>query len=269
MYLYKGILLCAVSALSIVLGGCASITDQSADQALKEKRYDVARHEYLDLSKHNDAHADAKLGYMYEYGIGTRGVQIFSAEVWYRKAADLGDTESAAALGNLCEWYRGYYDQAFKWDMQAAQTGDGLAEANLAALYEHGLGVAQDHTAAQAWQQKASQQSWGDMMEFAGAASAAIAVHMRYDKLTMPSKAAGIVLVGFDYADGGQATSVEIEQSSGDKDLDALALRAVATATLPPLPPGVVHAKISHFRINIDFGIVNQPHGGFFWPTAW
>jgi hypothetical protein len=269
MHFPAGILFYAALALPTVLGGCATITDQSADQAFDEKRYDVALHEYAALSGKHDVHAAARLGYMYECGLGTRGMDVFDAEIWYRKAAEMGDMDSAAALGNLYQWYRPNYAEALQWDMQAARTGDGLAEANLAALYEYGLGVPRDYAAAQEWQQKADQQSWGNTMRFAATTSAAIAVHMRYDMQKAAPKAIGITLVGFDYTGSDQAENVTIEQSSGDKDLDAYALRAVATAILPPIPPVVLQAKLSHFHIYVDFARFNQPHGGFFWPTSW
>lgn len=265
----EGLLFYAALALPAVLGGCATITDQSADQAFDEKRYDVARNEYAKLANEHDVHAIARLGYMDQYGFGARGLGVFDAEILYRKAAEMGDTGSAAALGDLYQWYRPNYTEAFKWSMQAAQAGEALAEANLAALYEHGLGVPRDHVAAQVWQQKADSQSWGGMLQFATATSAAIAAHMRYDMQQTPSKAIGVTLVEFDYTGGGQARNVKVEQSSGDKELDAYASQAVATATLPPMPPAIVQAKLSHFRINVDFSRFNQPHGGFFWPTSW
>lgn len=253
-------------AVVLMLGGCAAITDESADQAFDEQKYDEARHEYLKLTKDGDAHADARLGYMYEYDLGTRGVNLHTARKMYLRAAKLGDLGSAAALGNLYQWYGADYKDAYKWDMQAAQAGDGMAEANLAVLFEHGFGVTEDHAAAEIWRQKADQHPWGDMTVFASAATAAIANQVSHDNLTIVPGARGIAQVGFDYQGTGQAVNVQIEQSSGDKDLDALALRTVADTVLPPLPPDV-KAKISHFSINIDFIQISQYRQGVvFWP---
>jgi TonB family protein len=257
--------------LPAVLLGCAVqpvSTDASADQAFNAQRYDQAVHEYLMLSKHGDVHAYARLGYLYEHGLGTGNAQPSMAMMWYEKAATKGDVDSAAALGNLYQWYNGYYLPAFKWDMQAAQAGNAVAEANLATLYEHGLGVTQNHPAAQIWQAKADQQAWGSLPEFSVSATSAIAAYMRQIQLPIPKGATGVARVEFDYLDDGQAVNVRISQSSGNEELDRLALKAVAGAVFPPMPPAV-KARLSHFIIAINFTQFNMPHGGFFWPTTW
>lgn len=266
MRIPKGSLLCA-AALSVLVGGCAAITDQSADEAFDQQKYDIARREYVKLSKDGDAYADRRLGYMHEQGVGTNGVNMRSAVRWYRLGAERGDVICEAALGNIYEWYAADYIAALQWDTKAAQAGNSLAAANLAALYEHGLGVTQDHSKAQTWQQVADQQPWGSLKMFASAATAAISIHMHYDKQTMPSGATGAAQVGFDYDGAGQASNVRITRSSGDKALDALALQTVSTAVLPPLPPEAVKAKISHFLIGIDFVQISQYRPGvIFWP---
>lgn len=258
-----------VWGLSTALSGCASaplITVASADKDFDAQRYPQAAHQYLVLSRQGDAHIYSRLGYLYESGLATGNAQPGMALTWYEMAADKGDTDSAAALGNLYQWYNGYYEAAFKWDTKAAQAGNSMAAANLAALYSHGLGVTRNYTVAQAWQAKADQQPWGDMSEFSTAATSAIAVHMWQAKLPIPKGATGIAEVGFDYDGDGQAANVQIARSSGDKDLDSLALRAVGGAVLPPLPPQVKD-KYSRFVIYIDFFHISQFRPGvIFWP---
>lgn len=54
----------------------------------------------------------------------------------------------------------------------------------------------------------------------------------------------GVVTVKFNCSDNGSPGSVALEKSSGSRDLDAAALRAVShIATLHPLPDGIVHGQ--------------------------
>jgi len=54
----------------------------------------------------------------------------------------------------------------------------------------------------------------------------------------------GVVTVKFNCSDSGSPAAVALEKSSGSRDLDTAALRAVShIATLHPLPDGVVHGQ--------------------------
>ncbi|WP_340315956.1 energy transducer TonB family protein [Rhizorhabdus argentea] len=54
----------------------------------------------------------------------------------------------------------------------------------------------------------------------------------------------GVVTVKFNCSDNGSPAAVALEKSSGSRDLDAAALRAVShIATLHPLPDGIIHGQ--------------------------
>jgi uncharacterized protein len=76
------------------------------------------------------------------------------AALWYRKAAEQGDTVAQTNLGNL--YYDGPgvlrdYAQAVLWYRKAAEQGDADAQDSLGDLYLHGQGVPRDYAEAYFW----------------------------------------------------------------------------------------------------------------------
>ena len=70
------------------------------------------------------------------------------AAYWWSQAAEQGVVDAQARLGYMYEEGLGVgqdYGQAAKWYERAAAQGDAGAQNNLANLYEQGLGVTQDY----------------------------------------------------------------------------------------------------------------------------
>ena len=80
------------------------------------------------------------------------------AAIWYRKAADQGNSVAEMMLGIHYEKGRGVAQdnaQALAWYRKAADQGYVLAQGKLGVVYQQGLGVAQDYAQAIAWYRKA------------------------------------------------------------------------------------------------------------------
>jgi TPR repeat protein len=90
---------------------------------------------------------------MYDSG---RGVSHDYAEaaLWYRKAAEQGDSDAQESLGNLHYKGQGVPQddaQAATWFRKAAEQGDAGAQYHLGGLYFWGRGVPQDYVEAYFW----------------------------------------------------------------------------------------------------------------------
>jgi TPR repeat protein len=86
---------------------------------------------------------------MYEQGIGVRKDERQSI-VWYRKAAEQGNSNAQFNLAVLYENGRGSavdFAQANHWYREAVAQGDALAIGNLGMLYMRGQGVQADKIA--------------------------------------------------------------------------------------------------------------------------
>ncbi|HEY3858717.1 MAG TPA: TonB family protein, partial [Gammaproteobacteria bacterium] len=82
---------------------------------------------------------------------------------------------------------------------------------------------------------------------------AAIHASMFYPKEAISEGAQGQVVVAFDYFDG-KASNFSVADSSGDRFLDAAALRAFERANLPgPLPQ--FGGRLMHFNMGICYSL--------------
>jgi len=135
------------------------------------------------------------LGDMYSFGHGVakNGAQ---AEIWYRKAAELGDmrgqwelgvsllvpdrdkvTERQEAFSWMSKaaeqgdavlqdwlgdsyWVDSQYERALFWYHRAAEQENESAQYDLGKMYEDGLGVAQSYVQAEFWYRKAAEQGY-------------------------------------------------------------------------------------------------------------
>jgi TPR repeat protein len=92
------------------------------------------------------------------------GIQRDSEQAiqWYRIAAEGGLPEAQFALGEhyLCEEdpVTNHWEEAAFWFHKAAEQGHSDAQLRLAGMYEDGLGIPQDLSAAEYWFRKAAQQ---------------------------------------------------------------------------------------------------------------
>jgi len=92
-----------------------------------------------------------------------RGNYQLAAEK-YRAAAESGNPDAAAALGQFYEWGWGVeedYGEALRWYQTAADHGLVRAQTHLGQMLEKGLGVPQNYTEAHRMYRRAAEQ--GDM----------------------------------------------------------------------------------------------------------
>ena len=98
---------------------------QSAEKAYQNKDYSIAFSEYKTLAESGNLEAQAKLGAMFYWGLGT-------------KKSDLS---------------------AFRWSIEAAKKGHPEAQNLIGYMYEHGINVAKDISTAIDWYCKAVEQN--------------------------------------------------------------------------------------------------------------
>ena len=191
-------------------------------------------------AQQGDPDAEGKLGFKYEYGEGvTRDHE--QAMIWLEKAAESGNYAVARNLGIRCQGGvpSGCGDaQAFHWFSLAAKGGDTHSQIQIAIMYEHGLGVAQDHARAEDMMDtvesedgggaKAYDEALTDLLLDAFTVSAA-------EQRRMRQFSPAPLIIQFRY-DAGHATDVQVIQSSGRKSLDDEAVAGLLHLTLPPLP---------------------------------
>ena len=103
----------------------------------------------LEMAHDGDIYAQFVLGFAYSEGQKVEQDDIQS-ESWFRKAADQGMPLAQYFLGNLYHSQK-RYNEAFKWDLAAAEQGLVDAQLNLAFAYQNGQGVRQDFIAAVMW----------------------------------------------------------------------------------------------------------------------
>jgi TPR repeat protein len=105
--------------------------------------------------------AEAELGHRYFFGRDGETQDYAQAIVWYRKAADQGDTSAETNLGFMYSKGQGVtidHAQALFWYRKAAMSGDATAQNNLGYLYREGIGTTQDFTQALQWYHKSADQ---------------------------------------------------------------------------------------------------------------
>lgn len=90
---------------------------------------------------------------MYEKGKGVPKDYAVAAG-WYRKAAEQGNSQAQAFLGDYYARGQGVtqdYAAAAKWYRKAAEKGVPQAQNNLGVMYAKGLGVPNDNVLAHMW----------------------------------------------------------------------------------------------------------------------
>lgn len=103
------------------------------------------------------AEAMESIGALYFHGQGIEQDYAQALE-WYRKAADLGETDAMINIGSMYLYGQGVeqdYTQALEWYEKAADLGYTDAMKSLAGMYTDGRGVEVDIDIAQEWYNKA------------------------------------------------------------------------------------------------------------------
>lgn len=153
--------ICAVAAL-LLLSPCAFASaqqDPSPDLIAGIAAYNAgdflaARDHLQAAADRGDAEAMVNLGYLYAGGQGVRRDPDMALEL-YRRAAKSGDGEAMNAVGYRYNFAAPPdYPKAIDWYCRAVFAGNPRAMNNLALLFYHGEGVAQDRDEARSlWQQ--------------------------------------------------------------------------------------------------------------------
>lgn len=100
----------------------------------------------LSLAEHGDVEAQLEVGLFFD-----RAEAYAEAAVWYRQAAEQGQSQAQNNLGVLYKDGQGVeqdYEEAARWFRLAAAEGSVLAQSNLAWLYQTGRGVKKDYAEA-------------------------------------------------------------------------------------------------------------------------
>jgi len=105
------------------------------------------------------AEAAFLLGTAYAEGLG-KSVDPTTAVIWYRRAAELGNTLAIHNVGNSYAAGIGVPQndaQAIEWWLQAANKGDAIPQLRLGEMFEQGRGIEKDLRQAMRWYGEAAQ----------------------------------------------------------------------------------------------------------------
>ncbi|SHO55503.1 tetratricopeptide repeat protein [Vibrio quintilis] len=123
----------------------------------QQKNYKEALNWYVKAAESGDPEAQAKVGDLYARGIGAKANQRTAAE-WFYKAAKQGSAMAQHNLANMYMAGRGVtasHEKAFKLYTLASNQGMTFSMYKLARMYRDGVGTKQDYKEAAKWYQKA------------------------------------------------------------------------------------------------------------------
>lgn len=126
----------------------------------KPQDYTEAFRWFRKAAEMGNTNAYSILGLMYQNGDGV-AQNYAEAFEWYRKAAEQGDEIAQNSLGNMYQNGDGVaqnYAEAVKWYRMAAEQGYAKAQTNLGLMYNGGTGVTQNYSEAAKWFRKAAEQ---------------------------------------------------------------------------------------------------------------
>lgn len=181
------------------------------------------------------------------------GTTIDEARGIFQQLAETGDMQAEISLAHLDLWVMGDGADAAAWYQKAADQGSAAADAELAYMYENGLGVKKDKEKAGDFFQKSRGDPQGQFELFALQVEVAINNQKYYPKEAIIAGLTGAVTAQYDYYGGGKATNISIMYSSGNRFLDKAAMDAVKNATLPALPD--ILKGVNHFIIQMNFSL--------------
>ena len=118
-----------------------------------------AREIYRQLAEEGNASGQFLLGLSYDHD----DENYSEAMKWYLKAAEQGDHQAQASIGDLYRDGKGVeqnFPEAVKWYRKAAEQDDMFAQYHLALIYDKGLGMPQDKAEAFKWYKKSSEKGF-------------------------------------------------------------------------------------------------------------
>ena len=178
---------------------------------------------------------------------------IYRAWHLYKELDGNASVKGELRLADLTQWRVDEYRSAYYWYRRAAADGDGIAAANLWYMYETASESARDNGEAMGYYEIASGSDAGMRQLFALETKLAIDGERHY-----PQSAAGqgIAIIEFERTEDRKATDVKVYRSSGNSDLDNVAVAAVQNADLPVIPAALAgtHHFIISVKISPDIG---------------
>ena len=148
------------AALSANAGRAEVPASSAGDAAIAAGRYGEALEAYRRDAAKGDAHAQYRLGSMYQNGQGV-AVDNAAAMAWYRKAAAQNNAAAQSQLGYFyLAGLAGMRDdaEALSWYQRAAAQNFAVAEYQLGYMAQHGRGMARDFPTMLHWYQRAADQ---------------------------------------------------------------------------------------------------------------
>ena len=130
-------------------------TFQEGDNAFRQENYPLALKIFKKLAEQGQADAQAKLGHMYEQGIGV-SQDLAQAVKWYKKAAFQGHKGGQSGLSYMAESWGNA--EARKYLVQLAKKGDADSQYSLGKIYELGIEVEKNFALSREWYSKAAKQ---------------------------------------------------------------------------------------------------------------
>ena len=115
---------------------------------------------YREAADRGNTDAQVQVGFQYENALGVEQ-NYAEAAAWYRRAAEQGNAVAQSNLGTL--YLNGHgvsrdYAEAIRWLRKSADQGYASAQANLGALYGNGNGAPRNYVIAIGWLRKAAAQ---------------------------------------------------------------------------------------------------------------
>ncbi len=148
----------------LTLGACDRQASQyrEAFEATIAEDYRSARVILTELARGGYPPAQARLGQMYDFGLGVEP-DPRAALHWYRMAADKGEVSAQYYLAQAqLKGRSGHRDleQAFYWFHRLAEHGYPPAQHQVALMYRDGIGVDKDSDAALQWLRSAGENGY-------------------------------------------------------------------------------------------------------------
>ena len=130
---------------------------EAGDAALKVYDYPKALEAYAEADRLGSAAAKAKLGYLYEKGLGVYRDYQKAFEL-YSEGAEAGDANAVYRVGLSYYYAIGVqkdYVTALSWCLKAAEAGNADAMYWVSTMYRYGQGTEVNLELAESWRQKA------------------------------------------------------------------------------------------------------------------
>lgn len=246
--------LACISSLMAFIAACGIPASTSVSQ-FDQGDYVRSAKGLRALADEGNPQAQAYLGYLYQYGIGSEPQDEAKALQLFQQAAAQGYSPARNFEGVLYVIGSATphdYSRAVSLFEASAATGDPLAKANLAIMYDAGWGVPQDTAMGKKLRDEIGQFQYPPMDRYAHAIRGCVEQMKFYPRSAAEQRHSGIATVGF-AIDRRIAMDVHIVKSSGSPDLDSALVQTVEACMFPYPPPGLIPP--GNFIVAEDFSL--------------